>query len=75
MGYFLIPPLVSAALMVVYLSFGEGSPRARILVGAVFAVALYLQFVAGGRWPPVVGLVAQSTLAIFLILQTTARRF
>ena len=61
LGY--VPVLASAALGLLYLALGEGSPRLKGVGVMVFLVAAYLQFVAGDLLP---GILLQIALAFTL---------
>jgi hypothetical protein len=63
-----LPPVVSLVLGIVYLLTAESGVRAKAAVVGVFLLATLLQLRGPGLAVPVVGLVLQVGLAIYLLL-------
>jgi len=68
-----VPPAVSAVLLttswIASSTVGIGSPKIQVLWTVWFLIAVYLQFFTGSIATTTVGLVAQSILAIYLVLR------
>ena len=63
-----LPVIVSLVLTIVYLLAAERGPRAKGVVVGVFLLAALLQYRGTGLALPVIGLVLQVGLAVYLLL-------
>jgi len=63
-----LPSLVSLVLVIVYLLTADRGPRAKGVVAVLFLAAVLLQYRGPGLVVPVIGLVLQVGLAIYLLL-------
>ena len=66
--YSWLPSVVSLVLSIVYLATAETGPRAKGTVAALFLLGAVLQFRGSGLVLPVIGLVLQVGLAVYLLL-------
>ncbi len=64
-----LAPITSLVLLVMLASAGDLRYRAGLLLGAIFAVAAYGQFVGGSAIVAALGLGLQTLLAIYLIVR------
>ena len=64
-----LAPIVSVVVFVMLAAAGELGWRAWLALGAIFAVAAYLQFLGGSAIIAAGGLGLQTLLAIYLIVR------
>ena len=64
-----LAPITSLVLLVMLASAGELRRRAGLVLSAIFAVAVYYQFLGGSPVVTALGLGLQTLLAIYLIVR------
>ena len=64
-----LAPIVSMVLLIMLAAAGELRYRARLVLGAIFAVAAYAQFFGRTALLGAAGLGVQTLLAIYLIVR------
>lgn len=64
-----VAAITSAVLLVTLWSLGELTPRALFLLFAWFLLAGYCQFLAASSGVTLIGLLAQTALALYLIVR------
>jgi hypothetical protein len=65
---FRIPPFVAVVLCVVWVLFGDATPRAKGLAALAVASGLWLHFAGGSRIGGLIGLLILVAVAVYLLL-------